>query len=91
MSPTKEIQIKLFGAFREFSADGTLVLTVTGQESAYEVKNLLTQKLSEKEKVKFDVKALVAKSVLATDSKVLDDADLAGHLNLSLLPPVCGG
>lgn len=91
MNPTKEIQIKLFGAFREFSTNGVFYLTVTGFESAREIKSLIAQKLSEKEKSKFDVEALVSKSVLATDSKVLDDGDLAGHLDLSILPPVCGG
>lgn len=91
MNPTKEIQIRLFGAFREFSANGICSLTVSGVESALEIKNLLAKKLSEKENAKFDVDALVAKSVLATDAKVLDDGDLAGHLDLSILPPVCGG
>jgi hypothetical protein len=85
-----KIKVNLFGAFREFSDTGFLVFSVNGNESAEQVKLLISKRLQAKEN-SFDVKALVAKSVLATADRILMASDIIGSSDLSILPPVCGG
>jgi len=87
--PAKTLRVRLFGAFRECSPDGICAVPVRGDETVGEVKGRLAQTL--RAGGKFDVSALLAKSVLASDTDVLADADLVIGTELSLLPPVCGG
>ena len=93
---TKIIQVRLFGAFREFAPSGVFPLPVRGDESIAELKAALSAELTRtmaisKTASKFDIAALIAKSALATDSKVLNDNDFFNGSELAILPPVCGG
>jgi hypothetical protein len=84
------LKIRLFGAFRDFSPDGFLTVPVKGHESVIQIKTLVGERLRLLES-SFDVEALVSKSVIATDDKILNDLDQVDAAEISLLPPVCGG
>jgi hypothetical protein len=96
MNTTQEIQIKLYGAFRDLLPSDTCTLTVEGSESAQEIKSLLLQYLNENVKSSdLDLPLLVAQSALATESKILANSDLIfknqSDSIFAILPPVCGG
>ena len=85
----REIQIQLFGAFRDLAPSGVCTLSVSGKESPAEIKSLVSGKLSA---AGFDVATLLSKSVVASDSAILSDSSAIGDARkLALLPPVCGG
>ena len=85
----REIQIQLFGAFRDLSPAGVCTLLVSGKESPAEIKTLVSGKLGA---AGFDVAALLLKSAVASDSAILADSSAIGDVRkLALLPPVCGG
>lgn len=92
MPAVKEIQVSLFGAFRDLMPSGICQISIRGDETVTQIKALLGQKLSESPIAKFDISALLSKSALATEMKVLSENDtLHGESSIAILPPVCGG
>jgi hypothetical protein len=95
MASINEIKIRLFGAFRDCSTESFFPIAVEGHETARDLKIILgrqlVQKLPSSSKLSFDIEALVAKSVLATDDRILDECEIVRAGELSILPPVCGG
>lgn len=94
MGPREEVEIRLFGAFREVSPDGVIAIAVRGDETAGEIKTLLTQAIATRPGVKPGLAKLIERSVLATDERVLSDTEPAIFQSagqLSVLPPVSGG
>ena len=76
------IHIKFFGAFRKFG-EGLNFSVPTGSTIAA-VKTVLQSKL--------DGSCLVLDSALANDNTILRDSYvLDDNVELSILPPVCGG
>lgn len=92
-----EVQVRLFGAFRNLGLT-EVALTLPGESvTVGEMKSLLATHFSTTQgagatSASFNAIALVEKSALASDSEVLDDQDrvMAGS-RLALLPPVSGG
>ncbi len=79
-----KINIKLFGAFREFGE--AVMLSVPIGSSAVDVKEALAQTLDQKNH------SLVEVSVLANDNAILQESEVFNvDTELSILPPVCGG
>ncbi len=83
------LQIKLFGAFRQFQ-NGPVTLELPSGISVAEVKTALWEKLQEI-KPGADL-ALLNASALASSSSVLEaNTRLTESQSLAILPPVCGG
>lgn len=87
-SSTREIRVKLFGGFRQFREESSLVLEM---EDAFTVDDLRRQVARV-----FDhddnALSLLKASAFATDNRVLDDGETVPvDADLALLPPVCGG
>ena len=79
-----DIHIKLFGAFRKNGHALTLCLPAGSTVAA--VKQQISRQINETDA------ALVFDSVLADDAAILPDSYvLENNINLSILPPVCGG
>jgi len=82
------VSVKLFGAFRQFSDDSAVRVTVPDDARAADLRRALQAYYAGND----NALALLAASALATDRTVLDDADrLPPGEPLSILPPVCGG
>ena len=81
---TITVYIQYFGAFRDLG-DGVSITVETPATIAKVKQSLLDGLAPHHEK-------LVANSVLATDSTILQDGDCIDEATpLSILPPVCGG
>jgi len=79
-----DIHIKLFGAFRKDGSE--LKLRVPKGSTVENVKQQMSQKLTNTDA------ALVFDSVLADEGSILPDGYvLENNVDLSILPPVCGG
>lgn len=90
-TPTIELKIRLFGAFRQFHTD-PVTLTVATGSTAQVIKTALGLELQRLSKGAFTETELLSQSVLATENAVLEDgACLAEDTQLAILPPVCGG
>jgi len=87
----REIQVRLFGAFRDLVPSGKYTLRVHAEASVGGIKNALAHELHSRANAKFDVTELMAKSVLATETRVLSDDEIFSGSNIAILPPVCGG
>ena len=87
----KEIEIKLFGAFRKYVPTGKIKLQIDQQYTALQLKEKIQQTL-QRQIPDYSEPCLVFESALATESEVLSEDALVGETsNLALLPPVCGG
>ncbi len=74
------IQVEFYGAFRKFGTSQSV--KISSGCTAMQVKELLSKTLG----------ALVNDSVLANDKEVLPNSYVFEEdVNLSILPPVCGG
>ncbi len=87
-----QVQVRLFGAFRNFSNDSPSMTLSFPDSSAptgfsvSEIKDALSLKLGH------DAQALIQDSVLATEDRVLLPEDrVPSGSKLAILPPVCGG
>ncbi|TNE32306.1 MAG: hypothetical protein EP349_02015 [Alphaproteobacteria bacterium] len=79
-----DIHIRLFGAFRKNGQSLTLCLPAGSTIAS--VKQQISLQFTETEA------ALVFDSVLADEESILPDGFvLENNINLSILPPVCGG
>jgi molybdopterin converting factor small subunit len=90
-TPTIELQIRLFGAFRQFHTD-PVALTIATGSTAQAIKVALGLELQRLSAGAFTETALLSQSVLATENSVLEDSTLLTEdTQLAILPPVCGG
>lgn len=87
---TITLSIKLFGAFRRYSAD-PVVLTVAKSAPVSEIKQALGDALCMLHP-SFNESSLLDRSVLANDRHIYQPTDTIDEsLTLAILPPVCGG
>lgn len=86
-----EIEIRLYGAFRDYSSEAWVRVEVVPGTSLPELKQVLCARL-EAMQPGSHAGALLEQSVFADDSDVLPaDMRLSRSQSLSLIPPVCGG
>ena len=82
----QQVSVRLFGAFRQYSKEAELPVTVPPDASVTELRSAFARCFADND----NALALLAASVFATDDQVLGEADpVPGRL--SILPPVCGG
>ncbi len=87
----KEIEIKLFGAFRKYVPTGKIILQIKDISTVKLLKEKVQEKLLE-QSLEYKGQNLVFESALATETEILRDEELVdGKTSLALLPPVCGG
>ena len=87
------IQIRLFGAFRNFSENHEIELEVPLNCSLGDLKACLMKRLSDDSRRDSDaLPLLMDRSVFASEADVLRPTDvLQDGMRLAILPPVCGG
>jgi molybdopterin converting factor small subunit len=86
-TPTIDIRVRLFGAFRQFAEGPAMALTVPAGGSVADVRKAFAARFQGND----NALALLKASAFATDQSVLDDDDALPDAELSVLPPVCGG
>lgn len=87
----KDIEIKLFGAFRKYVPSGMISVSLVEPILVSSLKQHVVKALLEIDP-KFQETTLIFESALATESRILNDGELtSGETSLALLPPVCGG
>jgi hypothetical protein len=87
----KEIEIRLFGAFRRYVPAGKISLRIDCPLTARQLKEKIQEAL-QSQVPGFSESSLIAESALATETAVLGEEDVVTDLHgLALLPPVCGG
>jgi len=86
-----EVNIQMFGAFRDLEPSGALKMEVLFPISVTDLKTLLAHELSKKTTT-INIKALLSTSAIATESQVFtEDDQITTPTSFALLPPVCGG
>ncbi len=86
-----EIEIRFYGAFRDYSSQSTVILTVPPLSDLGHLRALLRQRL-EILKPGAQPGDLLEKSVFADADDILPaDYLLQRSQSLSIIPPVCGG
>lgn len=86
MSTTRQVPVRLFGAFRQGQADSTLTVEVSPDAQVSDLRRALHAALASD-----SARSLLQASAFATDSEVLDDEQPLPDREISILPPVCGG
>jgi molybdopterin converting factor small subunit len=86
MNTTRQIPVRLYGAFRQAHADSMLTVEVAAGASVAELRQAMHAALASD-----SARALLQASAFATDSEVLDDHQPVPEREISILPPVCGG
>lgn len=86
MTMTRQIPIRLFGAFRQGRPESTLTVEVEPGARVAELRQAMHEALDSD-----SARSLLKASAFATDSEVLDDGDPVPEREVSILPPVCGG
>lgn len=84
---SQEIQIRLFGAFRQVDAGNSITVSVPEAARVADVRRALADRLEGDD----NALSLLAASAFATDTAVLDEDDALPGRELAILPPVCGG
>jgi molybdopterin converting factor small subunit len=86
------LEVKLFGPLRPFAPAGALRVELPEGALARDVRAAVLAAL-ERDGPGRQVRAILSRSVLATEDEVLSDgAPLpAGTRSVAVLPPVCGG
>jgi len=84
---TQDIPVKLYGAFRQYSPDKTVTVSLPEAATVATLRQAFGQQFDDN-----NVLALLAASAFATDEAVLEEQDpVPRDKALSILPPVCGG
>jgi len=83
---TRQVPVRLFGAFRQGRSDSTLTVEVAPNAKVAELRQAMHEALDTD-----NARSLLKASAFATDSEVLDDSDAVPEREISILPPVCGG
>jgi molybdopterin converting factor small subunit len=87
----KQVHVRLFGAFRNYSNESEIVVETDQALSLEEVKAGLLKLLSINGQMDA-IKTLLSQSAIANESRVLGDSELVlPGMKLAILPPVCGG
>jgi molybdopterin synthase sulfur carrier subunit len=88
------VEIRLFGAFRQYSSGASVSFDVPQGTLVSEVRSRLLAAL-DRDAASPEVRQLVNASVIADDSRILDETQELGAgqdvVSLAVLPPVCGG
>jgi molybdopterin converting factor small subunit len=85
------VQIRLFGAFRNYSNESEITVETDSALSLQEVKAGLLKKLSVSGK-EDAIQTLLSQSAVANETRVLGESELVlPGMKLAILPPVCGG
>ena len=85
------IQVKLFGAFRDWSSSGSVRLELPTEANVADVRRVLGEQLQQL-RPHVDSNALLSDSVFADDESTLLETDpIRPGQDLAILPPVCGG
>lgn len=83
---TTTLNIKTFGALRTFAPNGVVAIDVALPVTVAHLKQHLREQWGA------DAEEFLNQSVLATETEILaHDAMVESSLDLSILPPVCGG
>jgi molybdopterin converting factor small subunit len=91
MAEMINIDVSLFGAFREFDKGHPLHVTLPSGSNISALKQAIRIEL-EKRNPALSLKTPLEEAALASDSMILpDDYCLTQNLTLAILPPVCGG
>ncbi len=86
-----ELEIRLYGAFRDYSDDPSIRVAVENGVGLDELRRSVLLKLEEM-KPMLGAQDLLDRSVFADQTDILpQDRRLYGNQVLSLIPPVCGG
>ena len=89
-----QLEVRLFGAFRNLSPEPLIQVTLLGEScSILELKAAIGEVLLKSEKnAEFDVRELLSKTAIADESQILEDsAILRSGMRVAVLPPVNGG
>lgn len=85
------VKIKLFGALRNYSLISTINLEIPNGRNLLELKLILIEYFSNTYP-SFRDEELIKSSVFANDQRILKDEEIImSNIELSILPPVCGG
>jgi molybdopterin converting factor small subunit len=85
--PMRTLDVRLFGAFRQFGSAPTLRVSVPDGGTVADLRAAVAASLPSG-----NAHSLLRASAFATDDRMLDDADvLPASDELAVLPPVCGG
>jgi molybdopterin converting factor small subunit len=86
-----EITIRLFGAFRDFAKDPSVLLECAPGTSIAELRQQMQSRL-ENMRPGAGAEGLLKQSVFADERQVLgEDFRLERSQELAIIPPVCGG
>lgn len=94
------LQIKLFGAFRNFGNGEFIEMSVPKKSNISEIKSLFLkqlQALHPELNKDFKSEGLIEDSVFATEEMILDSKTILeniaeqNQIKMAILPPVCGG
>lgn len=87
----RKVELRLFGAFRKFSAHPSIEIQVPERSTVAEFRSLLPSALAGPSGAEV-VAALVSQSAIASETEILlDESYLPAQGSLAILPPVCGG
>jgi len=87
MTMSREVEIKLFGAFRQYSPEAAIAVSLPDNADVAGLRQAFAEKLDDD-----NARALLQSSAFATDEAILDEEEAVpdGQV-ISVLPPVCGG
>lgn len=94
MKPGTEFRVQLFGQFRSLSPVGEVIISLSDGATAVEAKLELEGALAKSAvgATTIDLTSLLARSVLADETHILDKSEkILPGMVLAVLPPVCGG
>ena len=86
-----QIQIQLFGAFRDLKPSGRCEIDFQEGQTAEQIKATILRSMQNSSS-NLDLEALLKVSAIGSEDKVYsDDEIVSGFTTLAILPPVCGG
>jgi len=83
----REVEIRLFGAFRQTGLEDPLRVSIPEHADVAALRRATGERLEQFP----NARALLASSAFATATQVLGEHDPVPRGQLSILPPVCGG
>lgn len=88
-----EVEVRVFGIFREMCGEPLLRLEMPENAKASDVKTELANRISKLNPTqRCKIVNLLSRSAIADDDHFLDEDEVIQNgINLNVLPPVCGG
>ena len=84
--------VEVFGTLRSFIFDGECRLQLADSSLPEEVREALVAFARAREHVTSGLRAILDRSVIAADDRILrEDEPIGNGAILAILPPVCGG